>query len=51
MRNLIFISIALLFTYQTIAQVEIRSEKDWDKVIITTIIQDVDGLIKGKGSN
>ena len=48
MRNLIFISIALLFTYQSIAQVEIRSEKDWDKVTITTIIQDVDDLIKGK---
>ena len=48
MRKLIFISIALLFTYQTIAQAEIKSEKDWGKVTVTTVFEDVDGLIKGK---
>jgi hypothetical protein len=48
MRNLFFISVALLFTLQSYAQVEIRSEEDWDKVTVTNIIEDVDGLIKGK---
>jgi hypothetical protein len=48
MKNLLFISIALLFTLQSVAQAEIRSEEDWDKVIITDTQTDVDGLIKGE---
>ena len=48
MRNLFFLSAALVFTLPSFAQVEINSEKDWDKVIITNTQTDVDGLIKGE---
>ena len=49
MRKLFFVSIALLlFTYQSFAQVKIKSEKDWDNVIITNTQTDVDGLIMGE---
>ena len=48
MRKLFFVSIALLFTYQSFAQVEIKSEKDWDKVTITSVQADVNNLLKGE---
>jgi len=48
MRKLFFASIALLFTFQSFVQVEIKSEKDWNKVIITNTQTDVGGLIKGE---
>lgn len=48
MRSLLFISVALLFTLQSVAQVEIKDEYDWQDVIITNIPTDVDGLVKGE---
>ena len=48
MRKLLFISIALLFTYQSFSQVEIKSEKDWDKVSVTSVQADVNDLLKGE---
>ena len=49
MRKLFFVSIALLlFTYQSFAQVKIKSEKDWDKVSITSVQADVNDLFIGE---